>query len=100
MKLSNMVAAQWVELTRIARVEVILDKIEILLTGLGLERSDPMFMIWEDMSEHNGIVLETWVDWITGKPPFDDWLTNDPLNDPPGHEVPPMGFNEPGGPAG
>jgi hypothetical protein len=91
MLLNAMEVGQWTELTRIARVELILDQVELLLTGLDLERSHPMFMIWEQETEHNGKALEKWVAWITGNPPFDDWLSNGLLDGPPGHEVPPMG---------
>jgi len=74
---SKMEVAQWIELTRIARVEILLDKIGDLLEGLDMERSAPMFMFWEEETEQNLEALEHWLLWINLTNPRDEWLSSD-----------------------
>jgi hypothetical protein len=73
--------AAWLELTRIARLEIILDKMESILTGLDLERSDPMFLYWEQISEENGEAMNRWITLYRDGNDVDDWLS-DPVTPP------------------
>jgi hypothetical protein len=77
MKLSNRERNFWFELTRIARMEIILDKIEAMLTGLDLDRSDPMFLQWEALSESNGDAMSFWRSAYVDGGEFHDWLSTD-----------------------
>jgi hypothetical protein len=75
--------AAWLELVRIARMELILDKLELMITGLDLERSDPMFLYWEQVSEENGEALQRWMALYREGAEVDDWLSDEvtPKND-------------------
>jgi len=64
----------WQELVAIARSEIILDKIEAMLTGLDIPRSEWPWMLWEELTEKNGEALHTWLEngvevWLW-PPPF------------------------------
>jgi hypothetical protein len=77
MKLSIRERNFWLELTRIARMEIILDKMENMLSGLDLDRSDPMFLQWEMLSELNGEALSFWTSAYVDGEEFSDWLSTD-----------------------
>lgn len=50
----------WLELSRIARVEIILDAIENILAGLDIPRNDEMWLMWEQVSEQNAKAVHDW----------------------------------------
>lgn len=73
--------AAWFELTRIARVELMLDKIEEMLINLDIQRGNWLWMVWEHLSEQNGAALEQWVSstFPVSKPAESHW-TSDAYN--------------------
>jgi len=66
--------AAWLELTRIARMEIILDKVEKIIVHLDLERSDPLYLYWERLSQENGEQLGHWIDLYKEGIDVDEWL--------------------------
>jgi hypothetical protein len=65
--------ACWLELHRIARTEVILDKIEEILGGLEIPQNDEMFLLWEEMCELNGEQLSIWHEAVLETWHYDHW---------------------------
>jgi len=77
MKYSPSQVSEWLEIVRIARVEIILDKVADILVGLDLGRSAHVWRIWEEASEQNTRALESWELSSRLNLYSDDWLSAD-----------------------
>lgn len=66
-------AEAWLELTRIARGELILNQIETLLSNLDLARNDEMWLTWEVLSERQGEMMRRWLEATQMTWHYENW---------------------------
>ena len=88
----------WLELVEIARADIILDKMEQLLSGMEVSRDHYLWVIWEQLGEQNGERLANWEERHVTDLPFSDWLSTDSQGNryrgPGGVEGDPLGSKE------
>ncbi len=64
----------WLDLVQLARGELILNQIEVILSNIDLPRTDEMWLIWEQMSEQQGEALGRWTGRAVGSWHYEDYL--------------------------